>query len=177
MNILISCGAKADAVTVDVAKLGLTESAMENPALRYVVEYGLKQSLNDAIAGVKVDAPDYNRANATALVLKRLDAIMAGNVRQPGTREASDPIGVEAKKLARAALMADDQKRKAAMTAVRQAGNAGKDAEIIALIVGKMAENAVWRDAAEKSIAAKKAAVADAGDLGDMLASLFAPTE
>lgn len=155
-TITIALGTKADPITVNLADI------MGNPAaLRYVVEYGLKQSLNDAIAAVKTTDTDYSREATGAIAAKRLDAILNGTVRQAGTREAADPIGVEAKKLARAALVADDQKKKAAMTAWRQAGGTGTDPEVLTAIVAKMAAAPTWRAAAEKTIAARKAAVAD----------------
>lgn len=176
-NIIITLGTKADPINVDVTKLGLDEGTWQASApLRYVVEYGLKQSLNDAIAAVKVDAPDYSRANAGALVEKRLNAILTGSVKQAGTREASDPVMAEARKLAKAAFNAKpEQVRKTAMLAALKANLATDDKSAIAAIVEQLAPR--FRDEAEKVIAARKAAVADVGDLTDMLAGLFAPTE
>jgi hypothetical protein len=141
-------------------------------AVNYLVEYGLKQSLNDAIAAVKVTDADYTAANTKAKVLKRLDAILSGNVRSAGTREASDPVGVEARKLARAAFNAKpDQTRKSAMTAFRKAGITGDDKTVIAAIVEKM--SSAFREQAELVVAARRSAVAELADgLDDVLAEL-----
>ena len=141
-------------------------------AVAYLVEYGIKQSLNDAIAAIKTTDTDYSPENTLARVLKRWDAILTGNVRSAGTREAYDPIGVRARKLARAAFMAKpDQQRKVAMTAFRQAGITGEDREVIAAIVARMAP--AYRDAAEATIAAEQAATAGLTDgLDDILAGL-----
>lgn len=141
-------------------------------AVAYLIEYGIKQSLNDAIAAIKTTDSDYSPETTLSRVLKRWDAILAGNVRSAGTREASDPIGVRARKLARAAFMAKpDQQRKTAMTAFRQAGVTGEDREVIAAIVEKMAP--AFRAAAEAAIAAERDATAGLADgLDDILASL-----
>lgn len=156
-TITIALGTKADPITVNLADI------MGNPAaLRYVVEYGLKQSLNDAIAAVKTTDTDYSREATGAIAAKRLDAILAGTVRQAGTREATDPVGVEAKKLARAAFVAAPKATQAeAYRQLENAGFKGSAAEGLALIVAKMAAAPTWRAAAEKTIAARKAAVAD----------------
>lgn len=153
---------------------GITvELDMSNTAaVAYLIEYGIKQSLNDAIAAVKVTDADYSADATKAIVEKKWAAILSGTVRQAGTREASDPIGAEAKKLARAWLVdkAQDQIKKAAMTNARRAGVNGTDAEVLAFVVGKMAETDHWRQAAEKSIAARKAAMAAVPefDMGDL---------
>lgn len=140
---------------------GITvELDMSNEAaVAYLVEYGIKQSLNDCIAAVKTTDEDYTPETTLAMVQKRWDAILTGNVRQAGTREASDPIGAEAKKLARAFLLDkdNDQVKKAAMTNARQAGHTGKDSEIIAALVAAMAATEQWRAAAEKSLESRKA--------------------
>lgn len=91
-------------------------------AIAYLIEYGIKQSLNDAIAAVKITDADYTVANTKAIVEKRWSAILSGNVRQAGTREASDPIGVEAKKIAGEWWKAlGDQNRKVNLTVVMKA--------------------------------------------------------
>jgi hypothetical protein len=71
----------------------------ESTALRYIVQYGFKQSLNDAHATMtkKSGATD---AIAMSAVDKRLDAIMSGTVKQAGTRQVRDPVGAEANRLA-----------------------------------------------------------------------------
>lgn len=156
-TITIALGTKADPITVNLADI-MGNSA----ALRYVVEYGLKQSLNDAIAAVKTTDTDYSREATGAIAAKRLDAILSGTVRQPGTREASDPVGVEAKKLAREAFNKKPEAvRAAAIRAVEATQPDIKTAAAVAIIVAAMAKTDAWRAAAEESIAARAKAVAN----------------
>lgn len=142
-------------------------------AVNYLIEYGIKQSLNDCIAAVKVTDADYSADNTRAIVEKRWNAILAGNVRSAGTREASDPIMAEARKLARQSFnKKDDQIRKAAMTAFRKAGVTGDDKTVITAIVEKLAPQ--FRDEAARIVASRQAAVAELSDgLDDVLASLM----
>lgn len=141
-------------------------------AISYLIEYGIKQSLNDAIAAVKITDDDYTVDNTKAKVLKRWDAIVTGKVRQAGTRETSDPIGVEAKRLATAWFKSiDDQKAKAAITAtMKQFGIDDKTAR------SKIIEARIdhFRPEAEKIIESRKVAVAELADgLDDVLADLI----
>ncbi len=64
--------------------------------LAYLVQYGLRQSLNDAAAGAQ-DQPE-----AQGKAQMRLDAILAGTMgqRRNGTRQPADPVEAEAKHLA-----------------------------------------------------------------------------
>lgn len=110
--------------------IDVTIDPTNQTALDYLIEYGLKQSLNDCIAAIKVTDADYTADKTKAIVLKRLDAIMAGTVQRAGTREASDPYAAEIKRLAFATFKAlPDQKRKSAMLAVIKAGLNEKDAK------------------------------------------------
>lgn len=163
----------------DESDRSMFQVAYDNSAaLRYIVDYGWKQSLNDCISAVKTSANDYTVEKTLALVEKKMAAIMAGTVRQAGVgRTVSDPITAEARKLARAAFMAKgDQIRKNAMTAFRKAGVTGKDAEIVAAIVTKMvADNPAFMTEAAQIIASRESAIADLADIN--LDDLFAESE
>jgi hypothetical protein len=91
----------------------------ESPALRYIVEYGFKQTLNDKLAGYMKKYPATTPEMALAVVQKKLDAIIAGTiaVRDGGTR-ITDPVAREARRLATLAWDNDytDQQRKVALT-------------------------------------------------------------
>lgn len=152
--------------------IDVTIDSTNQAAIDYLVEYGLKQSLNDAIAAIKVTDADYTVDGTKAIVEKRLAAIMAGTVRQAGTREASDPIMAEAKKLARQSFNSrNEQTRKTAMTAFRKAGVTGDDKTVIAVIVDRLAPQ--FKDEAARIVASRKDAVAGLADgLDDVLAGL-----
>lgn len=179
-QITITFGNKAPSMAIDATRLGITADQWNaNPALRYVAEYGLKQSLNDAIAGIKTTDADYTAEKTTAIVLKRLDAIMSGSVRTLGPRESVDPVAAEMLKVAREWFRAQgDQDRKVAMTNARKAGVVGKDAEVITAIVKALVADsspyaANFAAEAERRIAEKKASVARLG-AGLNVADLFA---
>lgn len=142
-------------------------------AVAYLVEYGIKQSLNDAIAAIKTTDADYTIANTKAIVEKRWNAILTGTVRQAGTREASDPYAAETRRLALATFKAlDDQVRKVAMTRLMKAGmnEKGAKAHIVALY---MADAGIIADAKANVDAMRAKAATLATDID--LASLFAP--
>lgn len=165
-NFHIALGTKVPA-GFDVDIDSLTDTART-----YLVQYGLKQSLNDCIAAIKVTDEDYTPDNTLAIVAKRFDAIQAGAVRQAGTREASDPIMAEARKLARQSFNArDDQTRKAALTTFRKAGVTGDDKTVIVAIVDRLAPQ--FKDEAVRIVASRKDALAGLADgLDDVLAGL-----
>ena len=154
-------------ITVDL------DFANDTLAVNYLVEYGIKQSLNDAIAAIKTTDADYTVANTKAIVEKRWAAILSGTVRQAGTREASDPYAAETRRLALATFKAlNDQVRKTAMTRLMKAGMNEKDAKahIIALY---MADAGIVADA-KANVDAMKAKAATMAQ-GIDLAALFAP--
>jgi hypothetical protein len=129
--------------------------AATSPALMYLIEYGIKQSLNDAIAAVKVTDEDYTVETTRAIVEKRWAAILSGNVRQAGTREASDPIGVEAKRIAAGWFKTlPDQSRKSALTAI-MAKNGIDEKEAKAKIIDAYAAQDAVREQAKKVLAVR----------------------
>ena len=67
-----------------IGKQSVNTDTLPEESLRYLLTYGLKQSVNDARAAAKADA-----VLAGALMRKRLDAILAGtvNVRTSGPRD------------------------------------------------------------------------------------------
>jgi ribosomal protein L17 len=148
----------------------MVELPMDNQAaIQYLIEYGIKQSLNDCIAAVKVTDADYSADNTRAIVEKRWNAILTGSVRSAGTREASDPIMTEARKLARQSFnKRDEQTRKAAMTAFRKAGVTGDDKTVIAAIVEKLAPR--FKDEAARIVESRKTVIdASIDDIADWL--------
>lgn len=154
------------------------ESLMnESAALRYVVEYGFKQSLNDAIAAIKTTDKDYSTENTVAMAAKRLDAIMTGSVKSRGTGEGpADPYAVEARKLARAAFMAKpEQARKAAvLTIMKRDGVDDKTAT--RSIIAAFAEQPAIMEKAIANVDAARAAAAEMAD-GIDLDALFGDDE
>lgn len=127
--------------------------ALTPQATSYLIRYGLKQALNDAHAAMKPSDKDYSSANVLAQVEKRLANIMAGTVKAMGTREASDPIGAEAKKIAAVWFKGlDDQKRKVGLTKVMSANGVDEKAAKSAIIDG-YAKRPEIREAAERNIA------------------------
>lgn len=137
-------------------------------ATDYLIRYGLKQALNDCHAAMKPSDPDYSEANVLATVEKRLAAIMSGTVRQAGTREASDPIGTEAKKIAAVWFKGlDGQKAKAALTNTMKANKVDEKTAKTS-IIAKYASRPEIREAAERNLAARVVDVEI--DLDDLLA-------
>lgn len=165
MTILhIACGEKVPAgVDVDVSFIP-AELWAESAPLRYIVEYGFKQSLNDAIA-----SPDWKGKPelARAQVLKRLDAIMAGSVRAIGTRETSDPVAAEAFRIAAQWWKdTDDQARKTKLTTVMRAHNMDEKTAKKAILTAYAKLDDVRARAAE-NIHNRKAPVVDV-DLAEL---------
>lgn len=143
-------------------------------ATDYLIRYGLKQALNDSHAAMKPSDPDYSSANVLATVEKRLAAIMSGTVRQGVAREASDPIGAEAKKIAAEWWKAlGDQKRKANLTTVMKAHNMDEKSARAA-ILASYAKRPETRADAEENLNARKPVEVDI-DLED-LGLIEAPT-
>lgn len=104
-------------VHVTVTKAGETLAvdlaSLDPKGLAYLIEYGLKQSLNDAVAGC-TEVPE-----AQGKATMRLDAIRAGTIgqRKVKARVVTDPVEAEAMRLAeervRAAIKAKGLKVKA----------------------------------------------------------------
>lgn len=128
MEMNIALGAKIPGgITIETNRLFTTPEMAEmfnrlmaaSPGLAYVVDNGFKQGLTDAHANIKTTDADFSRENCMAAVEKKLAKIYAGTINAGGTREVSDPIGVEARRIANGWFKSvPDQQRKAALTAV-----------------------------------------------------------
>lgn len=125
--------------------------SMPQASLDYIFAYGLKQCLSDARSAAK------SADEAKGMVQKKLDALLAGTIRVAGSR-TTDPVGQEAKRLARLAI-------DAALKAKRI-----KRAD---LPEGKYAEAVTKYAAREDVLAQAKANVDSAGDLADDIADLI----
>lgn len=73
--------------------LNVELSRMPENVLDYYVAYGVRQSLNDAIADKKDDeGNDLSAESLVAKAQKRLDAHYAGDLRQRGTGDGAEPV-------------------------------------------------------------------------------------
>jgi len=95
---------------ISIAKAGETVTvdfdALPEVSQKYVIEYGLRQSLNDATASLKRDeykSDEEFKAAALAVARKKLDAIESGELRQSAGR-IGDPVEAEYMRLAVAAI-------------------------------------------------------------------------
>ena len=90
-----------DTLIIPVPKAGMdvTLNWKELPEIsqEYLINYGARQSLNDAVASVKVDDPDCETL-AQGFVGKRVDALTEGTI---GTRQggSTDPLTREIKSI------------------------------------------------------------------------------
>lgn len=164
MEMHINIGQKVPAgIMVETNKLFTTSEMAEqfnalmiaSPGLAYVIDNGFKQSLTDAHANIKTGDADFSEMACIAAVEKKLDRIYAGTIRQAGTREASDPIGTEARRIA-----ADwwktigDQARKTALTAVMKKNDIDEKSAKSAIMLAYSSQDAV-REQAKKVLAVR----------------------
>jgi hypothetical protein len=100
--------------------LAVDVNALPANVMEHVVRIGLRNILMDAHASItKETNPDDFAAASEAVALKKLDAMLRGEVRTTATREG-DPVRAEAMRLATAAVMA----------AIKRAGKkVGKDGD------------------------------------------------
>lgn len=99
-------------ITINIAKAGQSIAvdfdALPQAAKDYYIAYGVRQSLNDAVAGLKADDFDSEEAFKEAALIaatERADNIAAGTIRSHGGR-VSDPVEAETMRLAVAAVSA-----------------------------------------------------------------------
>ena len=78
--------------------------ALPDNVKTHIIEYGLRQSLNDRVAGEKV-TDEESADNAMALVVKRVDGWHEGIVRTH-TGGTVDPVATEARRIAETAVKA-----------------------------------------------------------------------
>jgi hypothetical protein len=167
--IKIALGNKVpDGVTIDV--LGMIPDGIEpeqfvaiwnaSPALRYIVDYGWKQTLNDAIAGIKLTDKDYSVRTTLAIVEKKVNAILGGTVKAGRTVvRAADPIAAEARHIAEALFKAKPiETRKAAIAAMRATDAALDDAKARSAIISLIAATDGVKAQAAATVAARQAA-------------------
>ncbi len=139
-------------ITIPVDPATLPANVME-----HVVRIGLRNILMDSHAGITTDEPDY-QAKSRAVAEKKLEAMLAGEVRVAGTREG-DPVRAEAIRLATDAIK----------SALRKAGR--KLSDIDAKVLRAKAVEAVdtkpqFLEKAAELVAERKSL--DVGDLGDL---------
>ena len=92
---------------------------------RYIIDYGLTQSLNDAAAGIRNPGADASekdkkafRDDTMAKVEARLDGFLAGRVPAGGGGKRLDPVEVEFRKLVEALYVKALGSKKAATDAI-----------------------------------------------------------
>lgn len=122
-------------------------------ARRHIIEYGLRQNLNDRVASAE------SVGEAEGLVMKRIDALYANEFRTSGGRE-NDPVVTEAKRLAEVEVR----------RAIRKAGYKIKEYEdqIPSLVKNYIAANPDVIAFAEENVQGRKAA--PGVDLASLLA-------
>lgn len=134
--------AKADRVIISDAMEAF--EALPASAKEYVVQYGLKQALNDACASVDKSEPD----NAFALALRKWEKIKSGDLSaRAGGGRVGDPVKAEA---IRSAL--DTVKGK-----WRKAGRKADAKPMLAEAKRLVAENPAYMHLAEKHVDERKA--------------------
>lgn len=138
----VSCG-NAGEYPVDI-------TALPAASLEYIFAYGLKQVLNDARSSAAkvaeeegLDVADVARA----MVQKKLDALLSGDIRATSGR-TSDPVAREAKRLANETLKARKIKR-----------DQLTDEQYTKLV-------ARFMDQAKANVAATASLIGDLGDIG-----------
>lgn len=170
-------------IDVDVSKLvngqDIATIMAEAPKLRYVLLYGLVQSLNDAHASEKQPSdspnPDAQRYNIMAVVQKKLDAIYSGSVMmkaRSGVAASSDPVAVEARKLGRVRFNAKGKDKRDNAIKSLMAARKVDEKTAIALLVEAFAKDADIVAQATANVATNRAIVAaESGDID--IAAMF----
>ena len=147
----ISLG-KAGAISVDMSKLEAHPAVME-----YIIQYGLKQMLND------VHASEKDIAAKPGLSQKKLDSLYRGEVAQ-SRASGGDPVAKEMR-----AMAENDLKAK-----VKLAGKKPSDfdKDVWKTVVEKQvaANEEAYRKAAEAKLAIKPKGVESADDIMALLA-------
>lgn len=144
-------------------ELDIDHTALPEVALQHVIMIGLRNVLMDSHAGVTAEkvGPDGDvAAESKAVALKKLDALMRGEVRVSGSREG-DPVRAEAIRSASAVIVA----------ALKKAGQIKKVADIDSKLLREKAIELVGKkpefmEKAREVIAARKSAEVDLADIG-----------
>ena len=134
------------------ADLAVDFAGMPEAAKAYVLEYGLRQVLNDAMSSGDKAKPD----ECKAMALKKLDALMRGEIRaQREGGGSADPVGREAMRLAVNVVKANPK-----FVAWLQA-NGLKPTEMDAVAkLGELAKGLAAREDIRKQAEANMAAIA-----------------
>lgn len=139
MNTIIIAKA-AQSVAIDF-------DALPEVSKTYFIEYGMRQALNDATAPLKredYESPELFRDAAMALVNKRLDGILKGELRTASSKIA-DPLEAETMRLAVNAVA----------SAILKKGGKLKDYKLAALREKATPHLETFRAQAEANIAAQ----------------------
>lgn len=146
--------------SIRVAKLdrdfAIDFDALPANAQAFIIEYGLRQKLNDAISALNMEA-EGAQADGVAKVTSVIEALQNGEIRLMGGREG-DPIKAEAKRLATVAVNA----------AIKAAGKVQKQYkdQLPALVDKYLAKHPEVMDTARENVAARgKAASATLDEL------------
>lgn len=99
----------------------LDTETLPDSVMRYLLEYGLQQSVNDAGAGASAD-PDKGPDDAFGLKMKRFEQLKSGEI--PAGGRSSDPLGAEIRNIAENLLKTRADYKKADSKAKTQARNA-----------------------------------------------------
>lgn len=144
-------------------ELNIDHAALPQNALDHVIMIGLRNVLMDSHASITADEyPDAGEreAAARAMIDKKLAALMSGEVRVSGSRE-SDPVRAEALRSASAVIV----------TALKKAGKIKKTADVDSKLLREKAAELVaskpeFMATAQATVAARKAATVELGDIG-----------
>lgn len=144
-------------------ELSIDHTALPQVALEHVIAIGLRNILMDSHAGVtaeKVGPGGDVKAESEAVAMKKLDALMRGEVRVSGSREG-DPVRAEAIRSATAVIVA----------ALKKSGQIKKVADIDAKLLREKAAELIGKkpeflEKAREVIAARKSAEVDLADIG-----------
>lgn len=139
-------------ITINIAKAGQSIAvdfdALPQAAKDYYIAYGIRQSLNDAVAGLKREDFSSDEAFKEAAYMEaqeRADNIAAGTIRSHGGR-VSDPVEAETMRLAVAAVS----------NAILKKGGKLKDYTMKQLREKATGHLDKFRAAAEANVAARK---------------------
>jgi hypothetical protein len=159
-------GVTESKMKVNVGKgieLDINETTLPKAAIDHVVMIGLRNILMDSHASITADeypGEAERKAAAEAMVAKKLDALMRGEVRVASSREG-DPVRAEALRSATAVIIA----------ALKKAGTIKKAADIDAKLLREKAGELVakkpeFMEKARETVEARKSATVDLADIG-----------
>jgi CRISPR/Cas system CMR-associated protein Cmr5 small subunit len=145
-------------LTINIAKaaksLSVDFAALPENSQQYIIEYGLRQTLNDATASLKkedyANEAAFNEA-ALGVAQKKLDGILSGELRQQAGR-IGDPVEAEFMRLAVVAVSNVIVKKGKKLSDYTMKQLRERAAEAIEAFPEQAAK---WRATAEANVAAK----------------------